>query len=155
MRECDKMERKIRKRTIHVPREGNYICGKCGVKGDCDDSKEDAKKNNEAFYWDENAGEHGKITCLKCNHWLETKEELEEPLEIVEIQQYGFWIRMAKENFIPCKECQDKLDKLLSTSELCIGNKDTEPPIELWRKWESLEEPDEKTKQRIKDWKED
>ena len=221
----DVVERKIRTRSIEVPKEKDYVCGKCSAKGDCADSYADAHKKHMVFYWDETQGEHGKIICVKCGHWLETKEELYENLPVKEIQQYGFWIRFAKEHFIPCDICQDelhnllfdktiwttipedkemikleirfaedkyrvdqktefklnfvfkldqsyrtggyvatfricgdcqhKLEEILLDEELCIGNKDTEPAIELWRKWEYMEEPDEKTKERIKDWKEE
>jgi len=207
---------KTRKRTISVPKEDNFICGKCSTRGSCDE-----KGSNTEFYWDE---DEKKIICKKCGHRLTTEKELKDEILITEIQQYGFWLRFISEHFIPCKKCQEELDKifnlmwtrlteetpndctidlgnpfcitlhilrnkndliefrftlafvspspvdsytfvpcdeecqgrlwrLFSEKEMHIGN-DEKPLIELWRNWEYLEEPDEKTKERIKDWAE-
>lgn len=127
----------MRLKTISVSKEDGFVCGKCGAKGNCDDSKELAIKNKKAMYWDEKAGEYGKIVCLKCGHLLETKEELEMELKVIEIQQYGFWLRLLSEHFRPCPSCQEKLHKLLLSKEMHIGNEE-KPPIELWRLWEGI-----------------
>jgi len=125
MKECDNMKRKIRTRKMWVPKENGFICGKCGAKGDCTDYKAEAVKGNIPFYWNEKAGEHGKIVCIKCNHWLETKEELEDLIDYKEIQRYGFWLRFASTHFIPCDECQDKLHEALMTSRIKINRTDS------------------------------
>jgi len=40
----------------------------------------------------------------------------------------------------PCDICQHYLLKIISKSELILGNKDyTDPPVELWRKWKRKE----------------
>lgn len=105
--ECKGGEKlRTRKRTISVPREENFVCRICKAKGNCSDEK----NNKDPFFWNK---DEGKITCVECGNQLETKEELKEDLLITEIQQYGFWIRFLSEHFIPCKECQEKLDKLL------------------------------------------
>jgi hypothetical protein len=106
----DVVERKIRTRSIEVPTEKDFICGKCNVKGNCEDSKEDAIKNGMAFYWDEKAGERGKIVCAKCGHWLETKKELYDNLPIKEILTWTFYFRMIKTSFTPCERCQKIID---------------------------------------------
>lgn len=71
----DIVKRKIRERTIFVPKEENFGCKKCHVEGDCANNKKEAmnsilKEKKYPFYWDGNAGEHGKIVCLKCGHWF-------------------------------------------------------------------------------------
>ena len=54
-----------------------------------------------------------------------------------EIEQVGFYIRIFHEQFIPCKQCQLELQKIIRNADSwTIGNKDTEPAIELWRKFE-------------------
>jgi Zn ribbon nucleic-acid-binding protein len=102
---------RTRKRTIWVAKEDGFICGTCKAKGGCSDEKD----STEPFFWDDDAK---KITCVKCGHQLTTKEELEDPLIIDEIQMYGFWLRFLSEHFIPCKTCQEKLDKVFSLSRL-------------------------------------
>ena len=64
-----------------------------------------------------------------------------------EVEQLGFFLRIFHEPFIPCKECQIALQKIIREAKTwTIGNKDTEPPVELWRRdeiddnaWEQLE----------------
>lgn len=48
------------------------------------------------------------------------------------------WMQKAV-YFTPCPECAKKLKELVLYKKLCIGNKETEPAIELWRKWELIE----------------
>jgi len=204
MKECDKVKRKTRIRTEWIPRENNFICSDCNSKGGCGDNKQNAIKNKLPFFWDER---YKKIVCL-CGHWLESKEELEEQVDIKEIQQYGFWLRFMSEHFIPCDKCQERLNNVLtlqtkmmldfdnpccitlraykceqnslpeftfilsfvspttttsyrfhvcddcqgklwhlfSKKELHIGN-DTKPLVELWRKWEIIDDDTEGLKQ--------
>jgi len=137
--------RLIRTKTISVPKESGFICGKCGATGDCADDREHALNCpnkgqagfNFAFYWDKDAGEHGKIVCIKCNHWLETKKELETEIKVKEIQQYGFWLRFLSEHFIPCTNCQERIHELILQKETHLGSED-KPPVELWRRWEMI-----------------
>lgn len=42
-------------------------------------------------------------------------------------------------HFVPCNDCQGKLRKLFIEKELHIGN-EIKPMIELWRKWEIVDE---------------
>lgn len=64
-----------------------------------------------------------------------------------EVEQLGFFLRIFHEHFIPCKQCQLELQRIIREAKTwTIGNKDTEPPIELWRRdeidddaWEELE----------------
>jgi len=52
------------------------------------------------------------------------------------VQCVGFWLRFVSEHFIPCKECQKKLLRIIrQASELHLGN-DNKPPIELYKKYE-------------------
>jgi len=54
-----------------------------------------------------------------------------------EIEQLGFYIRTMHVNFVPCECCQRAIIKDIHKSKNWnIGNKDTEPPVELWRKFE-------------------
>jgi hypothetical protein len=54
-----------------------------------------------------------------------------------EIEQLGFYIRIMHINFVPCECCQRAIVKEIHKSKSWnIGNKDTEPPVELWRKFE-------------------
>ena len=46
--------------------------------------------------------------------------------------------------FTPCPECAEKLKELVRYNNLCIGNKDTEPAVELWRKWAVIDESEDK-----------
>ena len=76
----------------------------------------------------------------------------------VKRETIGFWLRFISKHFVPCRECQERLAKLIAEAEeMHLGNKDYEPPIELWRKfeiddeaWEELERrpstPQEKEK---------
>lgn len=57
--------------------------------------------------------------------------------ECREIEQLGFYIRIMGVNFVPCECCQRKLIKeMMASKQWTIGNKDTNPPVELWRKYE-------------------
>jgi len=111
-----KTKRKIRKRTISIPREDGFICGNCGSKGQCGDSM---SGSSDKFYWDE---DEKKIICKKCGRRLTTKKELEEDIIITEIQQYGFWLRFASEHFIPCSKCQDELHEMMMTEAVAMNN---------------------------------
>lgn len=115
MKECDKVKRKIRKRTISVPREDGFICSICKAKGNCSDKK----NSTDPFFWDEDIK---KITCVNCGNRLTTKKELEEDLIVTEIQQYGFWLRFASEHFIPCRKCQDELHEMMMTETVAMNN---------------------------------
>jgi hypothetical protein len=54
-----------------------------------------------------------------------------------EIEQLGFYIRCMALQFCPCVACQKRLIKEMHDSkQWSIGNKDTDPPVELWRKFE-------------------
>jgi hypothetical protein len=59
--------------------------------------------------------------------------------EGVERVYYGFWLRFASRHFIPCQKCQERLEKILEESELHLGNKDYEPPIELYKRYEIVD----------------
>lgn len=48
----------------------------------------------------------------------------------------GFYLRFAHKNFVPCKHCQEKLKSILETCDLTLGNREYDPPVELWRKHE-------------------
>jgi len=57
--------------------------------------------------------------------------------ECREIEQVGFYIRIMQLQFVPCEVCQRRLIKeMMKSKQWSIGNKDTEPPVELWRKFE-------------------
>jgi hypothetical protein len=57
--------------------------------------------------------------------------------ECREIEQLGFYIRCMNISFCPCVPCQRRLIKEMHDSkQWSIGNKDTDPPVELWRKFE-------------------
>jgi len=78
-----------------------------------------------------------------------------------DIEQLGFYIRIMQLNFIPCPHCQKRLIKeMMESKQWSIGNKDTDPPVELWRKfelddnaWEEVErhKATEEEKERVKD----
>ena len=54
-----------------------------------------------------------------------------------EVEQLGFYIRTMHVQFVPCECCQRAIVKEIQKSKSWnIGNKDTEPPVELWRKFE-------------------
>jgi hypothetical protein len=49
----------------------------------------------------------------------------------------GFYLRFIGEHFKPCRQCQKELAKLIETPDhLILGNKEYEPPVELYRKFE-------------------
>jgi hypothetical protein len=53
------------------------------------------------------------------------------------IERYGFYLRFAHDNFIPCRECQEEIERIIwESSEWTLGNKDYDPPIELWKFFE-------------------
>jgi len=87
-------------------------------------------------------GELEKILMGKIKQW-----EIDEPLR-VELDYFGPkwrfrfpWIRTGQDAkdvnvVILCKKCSDVLEEgIINAKELHIGNKDLEPPIEVWRKW--------------------
>ena len=106
------MKRKTRVRTEWLPKEDGFVCGKCKRTGDCAGDMLELVNSDAQFYWDE---EQEKIIC-KCEHKLTTKEELEEPVEFKEIQEYGFWIRFISDHFNPCYKCQDAIHTVLTKS---------------------------------------
>lgn len=72
-----------------------------------------------------------------------------------EIEQLGFYIRMMHTDFIPCECCQRRLIKeMMKSKQWSIGNKETEPPVELWRKFE-IEDSSWKELEKRKATKED
>lgn len=95
---------RTRKRKEWFPKDCDFVCGKCGAKGDCGD-----RNSKDPIFWDE---DEEKITCRKCGHQLTSKKELQEKLTIEEVQLYGFWLRFLSEHFIPCKQCQKRLGKI-------------------------------------------
>jgi hypothetical protein len=70
-----------------------------------------------------------------------------EKLKWRSVQQLSFYIRPAKEWFVPCHDCQNKLRTLLADAEWILGNKNYEPAIEMnsvkdeldESSWETLE----------------
>jgi hypothetical protein len=66
-------------------------------------------------------------------HLAETIDEkgTYQKLKYREIEQISFYVRPAREWFIPCPECQKKLKKLLAEARWILGNKNYEPPVEL------------------------
>lgn len=153
-------------------------------------------------------GQLNRETCPKCGkdtkidtkttvHCFRCKETFPKTYEayFVKVRQYGFYIRIIHNHFIPCDKCQDEFEKVLvegiknwyieegmplkveldhfinqwrfrfrwigisqrtdtdvvllckecsknlelgivDAHEWTIGNKDYEPAIELWRKWD-------------------
>jgi len=47
------------------------------------------------------------------------------------VEQIGFYIRPLRQWFFPCKECQERLKKMMATGTWILGNKEYEPDIEL------------------------
>jgi len=74
-----------------------FSCKKCGASGD------DIGYNEP----------DGAIFCKKCSHTLTEKNELEDLVYFVEFCQYGFFMRIFHDHFIPCDECQEKFEKIL------------------------------------------
>ena len=64
------------------------------------------------------------------------------------VEYIGFYIRPLREWFFPCRQCQQKLKKMMANGTWILGNKDYEPMIELNNtkddidedSWETLEE---------------
>lgn len=62
-----------------------------------------------------------------------------------DLEEFTFNLGFIKENpllsyeFTPCDKCQGKLLRLFNTKEIHIGN-DSKPLVELWRKWEDIDE---------------
>lgn len=68
---------------------------------------------------------------------LEGKEPMYVRSTMEKVEQYGFYLRFIQRHFIPCSECQIKLDKLIkNASHMNLGNKNYDPPVELWKKYE-------------------
>ncbi len=57
-----------------------------------------------------------------------------------EIEQLSFYIRPAREWFIPCPTCQQKLKRQMANARWIFGNKDYEPAIELNNVKDELDE---------------
>ncbi len=60
-----------------------------------------------------------------------TSEGIYRKLKYREVEQISFYIRPAREWFIPCKECQQRLKKQLAEARWILGNDDYKPAIEL------------------------
>lgn len=68
----------------------------------------------------------------------ENIDQIEEIPPMSSEKTYGFYLRFAHKTFIPCKHCQEKIDSIMSTCDLTLGNRDYDPPVELWRKYETV-----------------
>lgn len=60
-----------------------------------------------------------------------TSEGIYQKLKFREVEQITFYLRPAREWFIPCPHCQQKLKKTLADARWILGNHDYDPPIEL------------------------
>lgn len=60
-----------------------------------------------------------------------TSKGIYQKLKYREVEQISFYLRPAREWFIPCQHCQQKLKQTLAEARWILGNKDYEPPIEL------------------------
>jgi hypothetical protein len=56
-----------------------------------------------------------------------------------EKRYYGFWLRFASAHFVPCEKCQEKLEKILENAEFHLGNKDFEPSVEFYQRWDVID----------------
>lgn len=65
------------------------------------------------------------------------------------VEQIGFYLRFIHDHFIPCKECQKELlRKIRNASEWTLGNKEYDPLIELWKKFDIDDEAWEEVERR-------
>jgi len=92
------------------------------------------KAGNDDIGWDENKK---VLFCKKCGHKLTDKEELEERVPFVEVQQYGFWLRFISEHFIPCRKCQEELCGIFNDipNTLDLGNQNC-ITMHIWRNYD-------------------
>lgn len=95
-----------------------FSCSKCNASG-------------KDIGWNDRNSKHPKgqpedvLFCKKCGHELREKEELEELVAFVEYREFGFYLRFASGHFIPCRKCQEDLDKAFNTKGLRISAKNT------------------------------
>lgn len=66
----------------------------------------------------------------------ENIEQIEEIPPMDKELKYGFYLRFAHKKWEPCRHCQDELKSILETCDLTLGNREYDPPVELWRKHE-------------------
>ena len=60
-----------------------------------------------------------------------TSEGIYQKLKFREVEQITFYLRPAREWFIPCPTCQKRLKITLAQARWILGNKEYDPPIEL------------------------
>jgi len=59
----------------------------------------------------------------------------------IETERMGFYLRFIHEHFIPCKQCQKKLLNMINNAKtMTLGNKDYDPLIELWKKFDEIDD---------------
>ncbi len=69
--------------------------------------------------------------------------------KVKEDGRYKFYLRFVQTHHIPCDECQIKLHKMITESDhLFLGNQKYDPPIELSRYWEVIEDSWEEIERR-------
>lgn len=145
-------------------KEKNIICKKCGrqlcKKSELEDELEVPEIQLYGF-WLRFASEHF-IPCEKCQDKLHKmlmsrQVAFYEPecitLELLEKKKKPVWQFLLRfiqcgalsngEVFRPCDECQKELTTIWTTKKLHIGN-DIKPMVELWRKWDIVDEPEDK-----------
>lgn len=82
-------------------------------------------------------------TKHRVSEWLYGPEKLYQKVQSKKEDTIGFYLRFLRSNFIPCRECQEKLAKLLATPEdLHLGD-DNKPPVELWRRYDDTDDEPE------------
>lgn len=144
-------------------KEQKIICRKCGKwLTDKTELEEKVKIREIQTYgfWLRFASEHF-IPCNKCQdklHNILTKNKMtflnSKCITMMEFPKKKHWIFIlwfleTSQSFTPCKKCQPKILKKIDEKELHIGS-DGKPLVELWRKWDIIDEPAEIIKE-IKD----
>jgi len=131
-------------------------CVKCGHQLTTKEELEDkfiVEEIQRYGFWLRFASEHF-IPCKNCQEvlhkalfrrkatWYINDDKMGVDLAIStygNICYFSFrWIEPAL-YFTPCDNCIRKLRGIIKDKELHIGN-DVKPPVELWRKWEHIEE---------------
>ncbi len=78
-----------------------------------------------------------------------------EKLKARKVEQLSFFIRPLGEWFIPCRDCQVKLKKMMQEGKWILGNKSYEPLVELNNQRDELDEDSWQTLEKRKATKEE
>lgn len=76
------------------------------------------------------------LKCEHCGYALGT-EDVMEKIDIVEVQEYGFWLRFMSEHFIPCEKCQEELSNIFEKVEEQLDfNNPNCVSLHFWKNYE-------------------